>query len=376
MPIPRPTSLLLRFLALAGSTALVLGLSATAAPAAPAPTPRTAADALTQMRVLYQQFATAAEAFHESETVLARRTAQAKAATARAAAATRATEAYRLRIRQLVRSESRSTPFQTFGAMLTSGSRSDFAAQASLLEVVATRRSAVVEEAAKAAAAATRAQAEARTAAESAAALTRELGVERTKLSRQAAQAAALYRRLSAQERAALAAAQTQRAAAERASRAASRTSPAPTPAPAGTARPTAAPSPPPSSPAPAPPAAVPVSGRASIAVAEARRQIGKPYVWGSAGPNSFDCSGLTSWSWRAAGVILPRTSRQQYAAGVKVTRSALRPGDLVYFGSPIYHVAIYVGGNTMISAPQPGDVVKYQSLDAFGDYAGATRPG
>ena len=112
------------------------------------------------------------------------------------------------------------------------------------------------------------------------------------------------------------------------------------------------------------------------MAVATARAQIGKPYVWGATGPNSFDCSGLTSYSWRAAGVILPRTSREQYAAGVKVSRSALRPGDLVYFGSPIYHVALYVGSNTMISAPQPGDVVKYQSLDAFSDYAGATRPG
>ena len=70
----------------------------------------------------------------------------------------------------------------------------------------------------------------------------------------------------------------------------------------------------------------------------------------------------------------IPRTSRQQYAAGVKVSRSALRPGDLVYFGSPIYHVAIYIGNNTMVSAPQPGDVVKYQSVDAFSDYAGATR--
>jgi len=112
------------------------------------------------------------------------------------------------------------------------------------------------------------------------------------------------------------------------------------------------------------------------VAVATARAQIGKPYVWGATGPGSFDCSGLTSYAWKAAGVILPRTSREQYAAGVKVSRSALRPGDLVYFGSPIYHVALYVGSNTMISAPQPGDVVKYQSLDAFSDYAGATRPG
>jgi cell wall-associated NlpC family hydrolase len=118
------------------------------------------------------------------------------------------------------------------------------------------------------------------------------------------------------------------------------------------------------------------VSGRAGVAVQTARAQIGDPYVWGATGPDSFDCSGLTSYAWKAAGVILPRTSREQYAAGVKVARSTLRPGDLVYFGSPIYHVALYIGNNMMISAPQPGDVVKYQSLDAFSDYAGATRPG
>ncbi len=383
MPLPRPTSPLLRFLAVVGSTALVVSLSGPAAraePAAPAaPAPTTAADARAQMRAIYRQFATASEAFHESEAVLVKRSTQARAATAKAAGAARAAEGYRQRIRQLVRAESRSHPLETFGAMLSSDSRTDFTARASLLEVVASRRAAVLEEAAKARATAATAAAEARAAAGSAAKLTRELRVKRAELSERATQAAGLYRRLAAQERAARIAAEraataraavqraaAQRAAAERASRTADRTDPTPTSAPV------ASPPPPPSV---APPA-VPVSGRASIAVAEARRQIGKPYVWGATGPDSFDCSGLTGWSWRAAGVILPRTSRQQYAAGVKVSRSALQPGDLVYFGSPIYHVAIYVGGNTMISAPQPGDVVKYQSLGAFSDYAGATRPG
>jgi cell wall-associated NlpC family hydrolase len=335
------------------------------------------------MRVIYRQFATASEAFHESEAVLVKRNTQASAATAKAAAAARAAEGYRQRIRQLVRAESRSHPFEAYGAMLSSDSRTDFTARASLLEVVASRRAAVLAEAAKARTTAAAAAAEARATAESAAKLTRELRVKRAELSERATQAAGLYRRLAAQERAARIAAEraaaaraaaqraaaqraaAQRAAAERASRTADRTDPAPTSAPVA--------KPPP--PSVAPPA-VPVSGRASIAVAEARRQIGKPYVWGATGPDSFDCSGLTGWSWRAAGVTLPRTSRQQYAAGVKVSRSALQPGDLVYFGSPIYHVAIYVGANTMISAPQPGDVVKYQSLGAFNDYAGATRPG
>lgn len=117
-----------------------------------------------------------------------------------------------------------------------------------------------------------------------------------------------------------------------------------------------------------------PASGRARVAVEEAHRQLGKPYQYGGNGPESFDCSGLTSWVWRAAGVSLPRTSRDQYAQGRKVARADVQPGDLVYFGNPIHHVGIYIGDGQMISAPQTGDRVKIQS--AFrSDYVGATRP-
>ena len=370
MALPRPTSPLLRSLSLAGAAALLVGLSAPGAQAAPVeprpPAPTTAAQALQQMRVFYKEFATASEAFHESESVLAKRTVQARVAGTKAATAARAAAGYRTQVKRVVNSQSRSDPFGTFGAMLSSGSPGEFAAQASLIDVVTTRRAAVLSEAERARTTAAKARNDANSARDSAAKLTRELGAKRTELSRKATQAAALFQRLSMAERAALTAAQTATAAAQqersaaptdgRASRSVERTQPPPTPSD--------------------PPVVVPVSGRAGAAVAEARRQIGKPYVWGATGPGSFDCSGLTSWSWRAAGVEIPRTSRQQYAAGMKVSRSALQPGDLVYFGSPIYHVAIYIGGNTMISAPQPGDVVKYQSVDAFGDYAGATRPG
>jgi cell wall-associated NlpC family hydrolase len=117
-----------------------------------------------------------------------------------------------------------------------------------------------------------------------------------------------------------------------------------------------------------------PASGRAAVAVREAYNKLGSPYKWGAAGPDRFDCSGLTMWVWGKAGVSLPHNSRAQYSAGRKVSRSSLQPGDLVYYGSPIHHVGIYIGGGRMISAPQTGDVVKIQN--AFrGDYAGATRP-
>jgi cell wall-associated NlpC family hydrolase len=116
-----------------------------------------------------------------------------------------------------------------------------------------------------------------------------------------------------------------------------------------------------------------PASGRAAVAVAEAYRQLGKPYRWGAAGPDSFDCSGLTMWAWGRAGVALPHNSGAQYGQGRHVSQSELQPGDLVFFGSPIHHVGIYVGGGNMINAPETGDVVKV--APAFrGDYVGATR--
>jgi cell wall-associated NlpC family hydrolase len=117
-----------------------------------------------------------------------------------------------------------------------------------------------------------------------------------------------------------------------------------------------------------------PASGRASVAVQAAYAQLGKPYEWGASGPNSFDCSGLTMWAWGKAGVSLPHSSQAQYSGGRHVSRGDLQPGDLVFFGSPIHHVGIYIGGGRMISAPHSGDVVKIQ--DAFrSDYAGAVRP-
>jgi cell wall-associated NlpC family hydrolase len=116
-----------------------------------------------------------------------------------------------------------------------------------------------------------------------------------------------------------------------------------------------------------------PAEGRAAIAVQEAYRQLGKPYRWGAEGPDSFDCSGLSKWAWGKAGVVLPHYSRSQYNEGRHVSRAELRPGDLVFFGTPIHHLGIYVGNGAMIHAPQTGDVVKVSP--AFrDDYVGAVR--
>ncbi|MFJ9808382.1 NlpC/P60 family protein [Streptomyces sp. NPDC101158] len=114
---------------------------------------------------------------------------------------------------------------------------------------------------------------------------------------------------------------------------------------------------------------------RAAEAIAYARAQLGKPYVWGATGPSAFDCSGLTQASWRAAGVSLPRTTYTQINAGRRVSRSELAPGDLVFFYSGISHVGLYIGGGQMIHAPRPGAPVRIAPIDEM-PFAGATRVG
>jgi cell wall-associated NlpC family hydrolase len=110
---------------------------------------------------------------------------------------------------------------------------------------------------------------------------------------------------------------------------------------------------------APAPPA----SGRAAIAVQTALAQLGKPYVYGAAGPSSFDCSGLTMYSWAAAGVSLSHASSVQSGEGVPVAISDLRPGDLVFYYSPVSHVAMYIGNGQVVHAPHPGAYVEIVPL-------------
>jgi cell wall-associated NlpC family hydrolase len=122
-------------------------------------------------------------------------------------------------------------------------------------------------------------------------------------------------------------------------------------------------------------PTAVAGSTRGIRALNFAKSQLGKPYQFASAGPNGYDCSGLTSASWKAAGVSLPRTSRAQYGAGRAVSRSELALGDLVFFYSPISHVGLYAGNGMLLHSPKPGGVVEYIKM-SYMPYAGARRPG
>ena len=109
--------------------------------------------------------------------------------------------------------------------------------------------------------------------------------------------------------------------------------------------------------------------------VAYAKSQVGKSYVWGAAGPDSFDCSGLTMMAWQQAGISLPHNSTAQYGAGQPISRSELKPGDLVFYYSPISHVGIYIGDGQIVSALNPGAGINVRGLDDM-PYSGAVRPG
>jgi cell wall-associated NlpC family hydrolase len=118
----------------------------------------------------------------------------------------------------------------------------------------------------------------------------------------------------------------------------------------------------------------------ATAAIAAARTRLGLPYLWGATGPTRFDCSGLMLWSYARAGISLPRTSREQYAALPHVALSDLQPGDLVFYATntsnpgTIHHVAMYLGDGLVIHAPHTGDVVRYAPVTMPG-LIGAVRP-
>lgn len=98
-----------------------------------------------------------------------------------------------------------------------------------------------------------------------------------------------------------------------------------------------------------------------------AKSKIGSNYVWGAQGPNTFDCSGLMLYSFsHGAGITLPRVSKDQATVGTYVSRSELRPGDLIFWGSPVHHVALYIGNGKYIHAPQPGSTVTIANLGGY----------
>jgi peptidoglycan DL-endopeptidase CwlO len=118
-----------------------------------------------------------------------------------------------------------------------------------------------------------------------------------------------------------------------------------------------------------------PASGGAVAVVDFALAQVGKAYVWASAGPGSYDCSGLTMMAWAQAGVSLPHSSGAQMSAGTPVSESELLPGDLVFYYSPVSHVGIYIGNGQIVDAANPSTGVRVATLHSM-PYSGAVRPG
>ncbi|WP_040338743.1 C40 family peptidase [Candidatus Blastococcus massiliensis] len=328
-----------------------LGILLATVPAAAAPgDPSTSAEAAELVAARGHDLEALSEEFNEARETLRGQQAAAEAAQAELDRATAALAAAQESVRGVARTAYTGTGLTSFEALMISGSADEFVTRMSTLQHVAGHQNELLGRAAGANAAAVEAQAQVQASVAEAQRQYDAVAAKQAELQRQIAEFQAIHDRLSTQERQAVAAAAAE-AHSPRASRA-ERTEPL----------------------AEASAPVVANSGAAQIAVDTAMAQRGKPYVWAAGGPRSFDCSGLTQYAFRAAGISLPHSSRLQSRMGQSVARADLQPGDLVFFYSPVSHVGIYIGGGQMVHAPTSGDVVKTAPVDAVGGYAGARR--
>lgn len=314
------------------------------------------------------------------------------AATSAVAAADAELAHQQLRVDRFVNATFRGARLSSLTPLLTAESPDDYLDQAAVLDRVAADASNTLDSAAQArqtAAAAAEhrehalveatqwqtAATDARNAAERAAT---DLDLRKAELTRQAGVYQALYDQLSEQERQQAIAAQEERDAA--AAQAAAQADPA-----AGVAAGAAAPASATNGPQPVtdqaasrdrtePQPAAGGSQAGQAAVAAALSKVGSAYVWGAAGPNSFDCSGLTSWAWKQAGVTIPRTSREQHGL-TSVPMDQLQPGDLVTYYSPVSHVAMYIGNGQVVQASTPSKPVYVTDVYRGGPNPSGHRP-
>jgi cell wall-associated NlpC family hydrolase len=324
-----------------GAVAAATGLVAVVlAPSSAAAAPSTADEAQRLVAEAGRQLTALDEQVHQAELSVADQQ-RAAAEADRAADAAEATLAqYEPAIRAIAQSGYTGTTRSRVAAFLGSDSADDLVAQMTTIDLLAEHTDGVLTEVATA-----QAQADAaRTAADTAAA---EATAALTTLQEQQAQVQAQVDRYEADF--------TRLTAAEQARVTTTLAGPV-LAAPSASAAAAAAPGP-----------------AAATAVQTALAQIGDPYVWGSSGPDGFDCSGLTQYAYAAAGISLPHSSRAQSTLGTPVSRSQLMPGDLVYFYSPVSHVGIYVGDGKMVHARTFGQPVAVTSVDQAG-YRGAVR--
>src|SRR4051794_20568051 len=375
---PGRTSRRLLLTLVAAGGVVLAPLPALAAPEQPSTSQEAAALVAARghdLEVITEKFNDAREALSAKRAAAARPRQQVQVAEAAVTTA-------RDQVRQVARSAFTGDQLSTLNAMLSSTSADEMLDRVGTLGTIADHNNAVLGAAQDATEQADAAEAAATKAAADAQALVDQVAAQQADLNAQVAEYKAQYDRLSAEEKAraeaeAAAAAQAAAAAAaERASQAASRAE-RPQPSTAGSSS-SAAATPKSTAAAPAAAAAPGASpgGAAAAAVSTALAQQGKPYVWAAAGPNSFDCSGLVQYAYKAAGISLPHSSSAQASMGTAVTRAQLQPGDLIAFYSPVSHIGIYIGNGQMVHAPTSGDVVKVASIDVMGSITAMRRIG
>ncbi|MCU1669764.1 MAG: Cell wall-associated hydrolase [Blastococcus sp.] len=324
---------------LAVGAALIAVTAGVLSPSAATAAPRTSAQAGKLVEAAAQQLTVVDEQVHQAELTVAAQARAAAAAAQKAAIAKAALARYEPQMRAIAQSGYAAKTQSRMAAFLTSASATELVQQMTTLDMIATHTESVIAQVAIAQETARRAQAAADQLASKAKAGLAELKAQQAAVQKKIDAYKADFARLTATEQAAVTTAL--------------------------------------SGPRLAVPSAdsLPLApgSAAAVAVKAALAQVGKPYVWGSSGPNGFDCSGLTSYAWGMAGVALVHSSRGQSQLGHEVSRSQLQPGDLVYFYSPVSHVGLYIGNGMMVHARTFGQPVAVTSVDQSG-YRGARR--
>jgi cell wall-associated NlpC family hydrolase len=335
---PRRTSQVLRAVTVLALTGAAVGVPASGAAGVPRPgTPSTCAESREEFTRNGEAAEKVAEQMNDARVARVRMQKAYKKAERRARTVKAEYGELTGEFRRIVSGELKSAPAGQFAVFFSSRSPKDFADQMALMDYVAGRKGETIDRLGMVRAAAVKARAEAQAKLAARVKAEREIAAKQADLRKRGAVLSALQSRLCASD--------DPVGEAVRASRSTER------------------------------PAVGPASGGAQKAVQVALAQIGDPYVWGAAGPGAFDCSGLTSYAWAAAGVSLPHSSAAQYGVGRRVSRSEVRAGDLVFFYQPIHHVGIAINNTQMVHASTFGVPVKVAPIDSS-PFVGATRVG
>ncbi len=327
-----------------------------AEPAAPPPAaaePETAADAQQQLAELNHELEVVTEQYNDTQILLDERKAEAAVATAQLTQVQRDIVELDGQVRQVAHSAYTGDQLAGFTVLMTSGSPQEFLDKLNTLDAISAHSNGLVTELGRAQQHAQDLSAQADRALAEADAAAADLAAKRETIETNLPVVEALLATLTEQERqaaAALAHAQSTAVAEESAEE------PERGEEPERANR---------SEREPSSPIVAPTEA-AQIAVDTAYAQLGDPYVWAADGPDAFDCSGLTMAAWAAAGVSIPHASSMQPSAGTPVSPSALMPGDLVFFYSPISHVALYIGNGQVVHAPYPGSSVEVVPLSSM----------